>query len=499
MLDGINNGVRIGYSGSHETLTAPNLRSAFQNSHIIDKELQQELEAGHILGPFIHKPFPNLHCSGLGAVPKKNGKWRVIMHLSAPHGSSINDHISRDDFSLTYSSVDDAVRIVMRLGKGARMAKTDLQSAFRMVPVHPDDWDRLGIFWQGRYFVDTRLPFGLRSAPFLFNQYADALLWILQQNYGIHHSIHYLDDYFFAAPPNSSLCQVHIVQFLTACQRLGIPVAMDKLEGPTTCLTFLGILLDSTNQQLRLPDQKLQELRAIISSWLARRKTSKRKLLSIIGKLVFAARVVPAGRLFLRRLIDLASRARKLHHRIRLTREARADLEWWHSFLPSWNGVAMFLDPDWTPAEDMELFTDASGTLGYGAYYDGSWLRSDWAPHQLPPHVSIQWQELFAILAAAITWGSHWHGRRILFHCDNLAIVQAWTNHSSRNPALSDLLRRLFLITAHGNFTITMRHLPGKTNELADALSRNQLNRFFSLAPQAHPQPTPLPVELTSL
>ncbi len=403
LLDGIDNGVRIGYSGSRTSLTARNLRSAYLQSHAIDKELQREVEAGHILGPFTHKPFPTLHCSGLGAIPKKNGKWRVIMHLSAPPGTSINDHISRDDYSLTYSSVDDAVRILSQLGRGALMAKADLRAAFRMVPVHPEDWDRLGIFWRGCYYVDTRLPFGLRSAPFLFNQYAEALLWIIQHNYSIHHSIHYLDDYFFAASPASSLCQIHIGQFLTACQRLGVPVAMDKLEGPTTCLTFLGIQLDSNSQQLRLPDEKLFELQTLISSWLGRRKTTKRKLLSIIGKLAFAARVVPAGRLFLRRMIDLASTAKQLHHRIRLTHEARADLEWWHSFLPSWNGVAMFLDPDWTPAEDMELFTDASGTLGYGAYYNGSWLRAAWAPHQLPPHVSIQWQELFAILAAAIT------------------------------------------------------------------------------------------------
>ncbi len=68
------------------------------------------------------------------------------MHLSAPDGISINNHISRNDFSLIYASVDDAVCILARLGKGVLMAKADLQSAFRMVPVHPEDWDHIGIF-----------------------------------------------------------------------------------------------------------------------------------------------------------------------------------------------------------------------------------------------------------------------------------------------------------------------------------------------------------------
>ena len=95
----------------------------------------------------------------------------MIMQLSAPAGRSVNDGIHPDDFSLHCSSVDDAVAILLHLGKGALMAKIDLKSAFRMIPVHRADWDLLGMHWRGQYYVDTCLPFGLRSAPFLFNEY----------------------------------------------------------------------------------------------------------------------------------------------------------------------------------------------------------------------------------------------------------------------------------------------------------------------------------------
>ena len=78
------------------------------------------------------------------------------------------------------------------------MAKTDLKSAFRLIPIHPDDWNLLGIYWQSQYYVDMYLPFGLRSAPFLFNQLSDGLEWILKNNYGIQHVIHILDDFFIA-------------------------------------------------------------------------------------------------------------------------------------------------------------------------------------------------------------------------------------------------------------------------------------------------------------
>ena len=61
------------------------------------------------------------------------------------------------------------------LGPGSFMAKTDLKLAFCLIPIHPDDWHLLGIYWQKQYYVDLYLPFGLRSAPFLFNQLSDAL------------------------------------------------------------------------------------------------------------------------------------------------------------------------------------------------------------------------------------------------------------------------------------------------------------------------------------
>ena len=98
-----------------------------------------------------------------------------------------------------------------------------------------------------------------------------------------------------------------------------MPVAMEKSEGPATCLTFLGIELDSSLQQLRLSLTKLQDITSLTKSWLGKWSSTKRELLSLIGKLAFAAKVVPAGRLFLHRLIHLSTTVRRLHHRIRLT------------------------------------------------------------------------------------------------------------------------------------------------------------------------------------
>ena len=222
--------------------------------------------------------------------PQERGQ---VSYDNAPLSSkSINDAISKDQFSLCYSSLDDAVAS----GPGALMAKIDLKSAFRMIPVRRQDWELLGMQWGDQLYIDKCLPFGLRSAPYLFSQFAEALSWILRENYQVVSHIHYLDDYLLVGAANSDLCHRYMATMLSLCQHLGIPVATNKLEGPSTSLTFLGVLIDSVKQELSLPTPKLEELKTPTQSWLTRRKCTKRQLLSLVGKLVFAARVVPAGR-----------------------------------------------------------------------------------------------------------------------------------------------------------------------------------------------------------
>ena len=106
-----------------------------------------------------------LQTSRFGVIPKNTpGKWRLIVNLSAPEGASVNDGINERVSSLSYVTVDDAAREVLRRGARSLLAKVDVESAYRAVSVHPDDRWLLGMQWDGGVFVDTALPFGLRSA-----------------------------------------------------------------------------------------------------------------------------------------------------------------------------------------------------------------------------------------------------------------------------------------------------------------------------------------------
>ena len=137
----------------------------------------------------------------------------------------------------------------------------------------------------------------------LFTAVPDALLWAIGRR-GVVHAMHYLDNFLLLGPPNSAECGQAIQGSLQLCDRLGFPIAPHKLEGPASRLSFLGILIDTDRDTLSLPADKLARLRSVIVEWRERKFCSKRQLLSLIGQLQHACRVVRAGRTFLRRMID---------------------------------------------------------------------------------------------------------------------------------------------------------------------------------------------------
>ena len=149
------------------------------------------------------------------------------------------------------------------------------------------------------------------------------------------------NDFFLCAPVEAT-CKHWMLTFYDILKEIGIPIAHEKTIGPSSRLTYLGIEINTLDQSISLPEDKLSSLLTSLNQWKNKRKCTKRELLSLIGSLSFAAKVVKSGRTFLRRLIALSTSVTRLHHHISLNKEARADITWWVEFLPTWNGVAFF-------------------------------------------------------------------------------------------------------------------------------------------------------------
>ena len=407
---------------------------------------------------------------------------------------SINDCIASENTHVQYATVADAIRLIKRAGPGCFLAKTDIKSAFRIIPIHPSDYPLLGIKWRGLYYYDRCMPMGCSSSCKTFEAFSTAIEWIARHKLEVDELLHLLDDFLFVSATYIQ-CQSNLNRFICLCNQLGIPIAPDKTCGPSTTLTFAGIELDSIKSEARLPQEKILKCVETISAFLKRKKVCLQELQSLIGLLNFATSVITPGTAFLRRLYDLTQGVQKPHHFIRLRAEVKADLRVWLTFLSSFNGVYIFRNEIWENSTKLQLFTDAAGSIGFGAVFGNAWCYGRWPDHWLHRNIAIL--EFFPIVLSLCLWGDKMRNHSILFFTDNEALVHVINKQSCRDKILMVLVRKLVLVCLEHNILFKAKHIPGTHNILADSLSRLQVQTFKQLAPaNMNPFPVDIPLHL---
>ena len=171
IVQGLKDGFWIGFNRASPLLPVDrNMPSTAEHDDVVSDYIDVELRKKRLLCPYSIEEFAGGQINRIGAIPKGHtpGKWRIITDLSFPAGGSVNDGIDPELCSLSYVSVDDVASSTAGLRRGALLAKIDIESAYRLVPVHPDNRYLLGIQWKGKIVVDGMLPFGLCSASKIF-------------------------------------------------------------------------------------------------------------------------------------------------------------------------------------------------------------------------------------------------------------------------------------------------------------------------------------------
>lgn len=496
LLDGFRHGFRVGFQGKVTSIVHKNLKSAALQPQVVDQHIKKEISAGRMHGPFVSPPFPQFQCSPVGLVEKKTkGEFRMIHHLSFPEGQSINDGIGPEHSHVRYATIEEAIMVVRTLCAKAFMCKTDVKHAFRIIPVHPDEYHLFVFQWKGCFYVDLALQMGCSASCKIFEAFSSAVEWIGRKKLGLN-MVHILDD-FFLASVSKEVGTFQLRSFLEMCSDLGLPMSPEKTFGPQTTMSFVGFEIDTVEEEVRLPVEKLTKCTNEISQLLACPKATLRQLQAILGLLNFACEVIIPGRPFLRRLIDLTIGVKAPHFRIRLTKEVKEDLRLWLAFLEGHNGKCLFQDLRQVPCHEVNLYTDASGSIGYGAIFGSAWFCGKWSEWWTKQNITLL--ELYPIVMAVETWGRDLENKQLILHTDNSALVSVLSKQTSKEPIVMVLVRRLVLKCLELNLTLTAKHVRGKDNSVADALSRLQVQRFRSLCPVAASLPTrvpPLPASL---
>ena len=323
------------------TKTARNLPLSVGNKFDLWNKVMKEVKDKRYAGPYEKVPFKYFIQSPIGLVPKDKGKkTRLIFHLSYPKkGDSVNASIPDEECSVKYPDFLDAVKLCLKAGKGCHGAKSDMSMAFRNIPMDSKPWRYLilkckhPVSGKTYYFVDKCMPFGASISCAIFQEFSNAVAFIVRHKTG-EDLVNYLDDYFFAALVKL-MCDSQVQSFLDVCKWINFPVSLEKTVWGSTLKVFLGLLIDTINQLICIPADKLDRALDKIEYFLNNRnkKVTVHQVQSLAGFLNFLCRYIVPGRTFVRLYSIILTEDRLLpHHHVRVTEEVRLDLEIWKNF-----------------------------------------------------------------------------------------------------------------------------------------------------------------------
>jgi Reverse transcriptase (RNA-dependent DNA polymerase) len=455
-------GCEIGSNLSLQARNCKNQISCFENPSIISQKIAEDLALGRIRvasSPIVTSP--------LGLVPKGDSGWRRIHNLSSPLGDSVNCHIPPEFGTLEYTTVSAILEHVRNAGRGCILIKRDVKDAFRTIPLSIQSRRLMGFHWRGVTYEECCLSFGLRTAPFLFNLFAEGLHWILATKLPCPIE-HYLDDFIFILQ-NATNVAYTAKTYIEVTDTLGVP-RNDSKDAEGTEVIVLGYTIDTALMEIRLSEEKQAKALVQIDAALQHGSLSLHQAQQLSGRLSWSAVVIRLGRSYSRSLWTFMTNwpaHLKRHMPRRFSSEVRNDLQLWRESLTVSNGIR-FLDD--SHRDIFHLFTDASSQVGYGGFYFRESSELDHWPAYLttlpqcnafatlPPDRQVEdhinQKEMHAVAEAFTRWSPNWKRASVCIHTDSLVASQGLVKTVLKGPGNLSL-RAIVLAAVQYDIAIT--------------------------------------------
>ena len=458
--------------------TFDNHKSGTDYASHIDTYLLTELGHSAILGPFASPPVVPLHLSPIMTRPKKESLTRrIVVDLSWPKGYSVNDGIQENNYlgttiDLRLPTVDFMAERVRHLGPGCYMYKLDLSRGYRQLRLDPLDWPLMSIKHAGSLYMDICPPFGLRTAAMMMQRTNMAVSQI-HGDYG-YLSRPFIDD-FGGAELDCGVATNAFGTLRTILYNVGLDEAEHKACPPSTKMIWLGINVDSVEMTLSIPEQKLVEVKSMVSAWSGHQMANKRQVQSLVGSLNFVSSVAPPVRVYTNRILNFL-RSMPNEGSVLIPNEVRADLDFFGRLMPEFNGVTL-LDKSLEPSAD-QLEVDACLT-GCGGLSGDEFYSCCFPQFIIKECYPIACLEMLNIVVALRLWASKWKGQKLQVYCDNMIACLALQNGRSKDTFLQSCIRTVFLLAVTNDVEILVCHRPGVDMTAADALSRSHTGDRF--------------------
>ena len=517
-------GVKIGLS-EHFPARVRDNNPKFSYSELagIGTSLLKWRQRKWILGPFTmeeaHEMNGTLHL--LFGVPKPDGRTRPILHMSDKSvlGYSVNDRLDSRWCTVEYIQQKECIETLLAAGKGCLAWAKDIEWGFNNVSVRKEDFPKLGFCFDGKVYFYQVLPMGASTSPRLFTEFMAFPLWAIKQD---RPDLYYEDvedrpdglkpehfrndsDLTFNTETNKwsvPLIERYVDDVLgchgedhkaadqwthseNILEELSLPTKKGKGRPPNNIQIWLGKEYDTTKQEVKLPDEKVERYLRFIADIANKNWIEAYVLLSAIGKARHMGTIYRPLNAFARGLETYVYRGRPgdQHRMVHMSKALIRDLEFltWAIKEANQYGVPFSYFVRDLSDPDITLHTDASLTIGIGAVSsNGYFIQQKWSDIFLhrPEKKDILWKEMCAIFvmlhALDIEMGDSFKGLVIHVFTDNMPCKWMLMSMRSRlyRPDLQILINAICELCIKRQLQLWMDHIPGKENIVADALSR---------------------------